>query len=216
MKSTRSFSIHSSSLQSLCFPLFGFLLFDSQLQAGAHIHLNQQLNKDKLAAWMAQPAICAAWGACECTAGDRDALQSVSLFPALFLSEAGSRWQAVVARHGSLGCQEMAIIAGSTWPSEPLSALYKVPLYVLGDSSPKFVHGCREEGIKNARYIDQYGLWKLSAPWNLKKPSTMIPNTLRSGLRSSYNEIRSKVILKTTTHLAWGILNISFYIVSHQ
>lgn len=40
------------------------------------------------------------------------ALRTVSLH-ALCLSAAGSWWQAMVARHGSLGCQEMAIIAGT-------------------------------------------------------------------------------------------------------
>lgn len=60
--------------------------------------------------------------------------------PAPSLSVAGSWWQGMVARHGSLGCQEMAIIAGTPWLSVPLSTLSKVPLYVLRDIFPKCVH----------------------------------------------------------------------------
>lgn len=44
----------------------------------------------------------------------------------------GRKWP---ARHGSLGCQEMAIITGTPWLSAPLSPLCKVPLYVLRDIS---------------------------------------------------------------------------------
>lgn len=63
-----------------------------------------------------------------------------SVFPhAPSLSVAGSRWQGMAARHGSLGCQEMAIIAATPWLSVPLSPLRKVPLYVLRDIFPKCV-----------------------------------------------------------------------------
>lgn len=47
---------------------------------------------------------------------------------------AGSRWQGMAARHGSLGCQEMAIITGTPWLCVPLSSLRKVPLYVTFSS----------------------------------------------------------------------------------
>ncbi|CAK6973709.1 Hypothetical predicted protein [Scomber scombrus] len=41
------------------------------------------------------------------------------------------RWRAMAARHGSLGCQEMVIIAGTPQLSVPLSPLCKVLLFVL-------------------------------------------------------------------------------------
>jgi len=129
--------------------------------------MNQQHTEWELVACTVQPGIWPVWGVSDNAVGERDAPRRVSP-PAPSLSVAGSWWQATVARHGSLGCQEMAIITCTPWLSEPLSPLHKVPLYVLRDISQKCVHGCREEGIrdrswlykKGSRYRDQYRLRK--------------------------------------------------------
>ena len=77
-------------------------------------------------------------GTSECAVGERDRRRSVSPH-APSLSAAGRRCQGMAARHGSLGCQEMAIIAGTPWLSAaPISIQQKLPLYVVRDSFPKW------------------------------------------------------------------------------
>lgn len=77
-------------------------------------------------------------GTTECAAGERDRRRSVSPH-APSLSAAGRRCQGMAARHGSLGCQEMAIIAGTLWLSAaPISIPQKPSLYAVRDSFPKW------------------------------------------------------------------------------
>ncbi len=131
----------SATTALLFFPPPSFLLeYKSQHSAGAHTHI-PRINSVQ---WASSQLVQCSRLSGQC--GERvnmlwekeTACRSVSPH-APSLSVAGSRWQGMAARHGSLGCQEMAIIAGTPQLSVPLSPLRKVPFYVLRDIFPKCV-----------------------------------------------------------------------------